>query len=118
MRRRAFLILVSLLISVTAASSVDAAPTCFGDPASSAMVGTSGNDELIGTSGPDVIVAKGGNDTHRRPRRRRQDLRRDGNDTIFGGAGFDQIDAGPGSDQSVNGDDGDDLIRGWTATTT
>ena len=82
-----------------------------GTNASETLRGTEGADFICGLLGDDVIYAYGGNDlilgdtttffgNVQAP---------GGNDTIFAGAGDDQVLSGPGND-SVNGGAGDDFI--------
>lgn len=78
----------------------DAAPTCFGKPAT--IIGTDGPDVIYGTNGPDVIYAGGGDDTI---------YGLGGDDLICGGAGNDTIYGGPGNDK-IAGGSGDDHLYG------
>ena len=82
-----------------------------GDNTSETLVGTEGSDFICGLLGDDVIYGLGGDDiilgdtstffgNVQAP---------GGNDTIFAGAGNDQVLSGPGDD-TVNGGSGDDFL--------
>ncbi len=92
-----------------AATTVLAAPTCRGRPAT--VSGSPGDDILFGTSGPDVIVALGGSD--RILSRAGRDLvcAGVGSDRVRAGTAADRVFAGPGRDR-VLGQGGPDVLRG------
>ena len=54
---------------------------------------------IVGTNGADYLAGGGGNDVDLRPRRQRHDQGRRWQRLIYGGAGNDVIDGGPGGDR-------------------
>jgi hypothetical protein len=107
-----------------AVPEAQAAPRCFGKPAT--IVGTSGKDQLLGTNQRDVIVGRGGNDLI--VGRNGDDLLcgNGGKDEVFGaddvddlsgGAGRDTVAGGVGRDL-VEGDGGNDLVYGGSTNDT
>ncbi|HEX3327883.1 MAG TPA: hypothetical protein VHV50_12900, partial [Actinomycetota bacterium] len=59
-----FALIAASLIVLAVTGIAQAAPTCFGKPASRAsFLGGSGDDIINGTSGNDVIIGGGGADT-------------------------------------------------------
>jgi Ca2+-binding RTX toxin-like protein len=84
-------VVATLLVFGWTAAPAQAAPRCFGKPAT--IVGTSGRDEIEGTGKADVIVGL------------------QGNDTIIGFGGSDRICGGAGADW-MNGKGGPDRISG------
>jgi RTX calcium-binding nonapeptide repeat (4 copies) len=118
-RRLPLLLPIAVVASLAlAVPEAQAAPRCFGKPAT--IVGTSGKDQLLGSSQRDVIVGRGGNDLI--VGRGGNDLLcgNGGKDEVFGvddaddvsgGSGNDTVAGGVGGDQ-VKGDGGHDLVYG------
>jgi Ca2+-binding RTX toxin-like protein len=120
-RRGAALVVLGMgmaaLVTAILAVHSEAAPQCFGKPAT--IVGTNGNDRITGTTNKDVIVAKDGNDTIQSKSNDDRVCLGDGNDFAGTSRGFDKIDGGDGEDEIHGGgfrgrpDPGDgDLIIG------
>jgi Ca2+-binding RTX toxin-like protein len=98
-RRLALLLPLAVGASLALAiPEAQAAPRCFGKPAT--IVGTSKNDVLKGTDGADVIVGLGGKDVI---------LARAGDDRVCAGGDDDQVDGQGGSDK-LKGNGGADLL--------
>jgi uncharacterized repeat protein (TIGR01451 family) len=87
--------------SASATTTVLAAPTCRGVPAT--VTGTPEGDVLGGTAGPDVIVGLAGNDTIRAGM---------GRDLICSGAGADIVASGAAADRLFGAAGGDRLLGG------
>ena len=102
---------VVLLVSILPMGAADAAPNCFGRPAT--IVGTEGNDNLRGTSRADVIVGLGGRDEINGLGGVDRLCGQRGPDTVSGGPGSDKLSGGETSDQ-LSGGDGNDLLDGNT----
>jgi Ca2+-binding RTX toxin-like protein len=111
-------IAISFLAAAGFAGPAEAAPKCFGKPAT--IVGTNGNNKITGTPGKDVIVAKAGNDTIQSKSNDDRVCLGDGNDFAGTSRGFDKIDGGEGEDEIHGGGkagqpdpgDGDTIIGG------
>jgi Ca2+-binding RTX toxin-like protein len=88
------LTLVVLFVSTPAPAQ--AAPACFGRPAT--IVGTNGSDVIYGTGFPDVIASLAGNDKVHARAGGDFVCGGDGSDVIFDGYGSDTIDGGTGVD--------------------
>jgi Ca2+-binding RTX toxin-like protein len=98
-RRLPLLLPLAVVASLAlAVPEAQAAPRCFGKPAT--IVGTSGKDEIAGTSKSDVIVGLGGNDVI---------FARDGGDLVCAGGGKDFVDGQGGSDR-MKGNGGNDTL--------
>ncbi len=97
---------VPLLLAAVPAA-VDAAPTCFGKPATiaghGALTGTKRADVIVGGPGADRIRGGGGND---------RICSGGGDDEIEAGSGSDRVEAGPGDDAVVGGNGSDEVRAG------
>jgi Ca2+-binding RTX toxin-like protein len=109
-RRLPLLLPIAVVASLAlAVPEAQAAPRCFGKPAT--IVGTSGKDQLVGTNQRDVIVGRGGNDLI--VGRNGDDLLcgNGGKDEVFGADDVDDVSGGSGND-TVVGESGRDLVKG------
>lgn len=98
-RRLALVLPLAVVASLgLAIPEAQAAPRCFGKPAT--IVGSSGKDKIAGTSKSDVIVGLGGNDVI---------FARDGDDFVCAGGGKDFVDGQGGSDR-LKGNGGNDTL--------
>lgn len=88
--------LTLVVMFVSTPTPAQAAPTCFGRPAT--IVGTNGSDVIYGTNFPDVIASLGGNDSVHARAGGDFICGGDGSDVIFDGKGSDSIDGGTGVD--------------------
>ncbi len=95
--------------SVTVETTVTAASTCRGIPAT--IVGTPGADRLVGTGGPDVIAGLGGGDNVLAFSGRDLICSGGGNDRIVAGSALDRVFGGGGADRLLGGG-GPDLLAG------
>ncbi len=96
------LTMLSVALSVVAATSVSAASGATCDGRTPTIVGTPGADTIRGTGGADVIAALGGDDRVRAA---------GGNDVVCGGRGDDTLRGASGNDHLVGGA-GADAERG------
>lgn len=110
MRRLFQVLMVAALVTAVSTFvprvTADAAPLCFGQPAtitgSGGLVGTGGPDVIVGTDASQSIQGGGGDDII---------CGKGGHDNISGGSGNDVIDGGAGND-NIDGDGGNDEIHG------
>jgi Ca2+-binding RTX toxin-like protein len=115
MRRRAILLMATIVATMLSASGVaiaesvdcDTTPPCYGTPES---------DEIDGTLDTETIYAYGGDDTVYADGVKNSPIEGQGDDTVYGSSGDDDL-QGEGASDTVYGGGGADLIQAATNDT-
>ncbi len=94
MRRRALLILATIMLGVLTLGGVALAKEITGTSGPDDLEGTNRSDKIWGLQGPDYIAGKGGSDDLYGNR---------GEDEVRGADGYDYVDGGRGSDDLYGG---------------
>ena len=106
MRRRALLILATVVLGVLVASGAALAKTVTGTDQVDDLVGTDKDDTIYGKGGNDYIFGEQANDVLRGGLGNDMVFGRDGNDQIYGDAGSDELFGDIGVDR-INAADGE-----------
>jgi len=115
--------IVALLLLAALPAAASAAPTCADGPQTvgDTIVGTPCNDTIRAPRGVTTVFGNGGNDTLFGQRGNDSLHGGEGDDRLFGGIGDDSLRGGPGddllsggfgADSVLDGEDGNDLVRG------